>query len=142
MIRCFHTSSGGSVTLCIDSYDSGVLQGVLFTPGLESVPFSSLSQFLIKIDSMLEQNRKPQAYTTCRTFSPAPPEEASCSGTGFPRKGRLATFEIRILYRHHSSWQGRICWLEQHRLESFRSALELIFLMNSALLDADCSNIC
>ncbi|MBQ2819515.1 MAG: hypothetical protein IKM67_05230 [Clostridia bacterium] len=49
------------------------------------------------------------------------------------RKGRLATFSIRLMFRQNASWQGSVSWLEGSSEETFRSALELIFLMKSAL---------
>ena len=49
------------------------------------------------------------------------------------RKGRLATFELKILFRQHASWQGTIVWKEGRQEQSFRSVLELVHLMDSAL---------
>ena len=46
---------------------------------------------------------------------------------------RFPTFAVRILFRQNASWQGSVTWLEGNREESFRSVLELIFLMDSAL---------
>ena len=48
-------------------------------------------------------------------------------------KGKVATFTIRVLFRQHTSWQGTILWLEKNMEQSFRSVLELILLMDSAL---------
>lgn len=50
------------------------------------------------------------------------------------REGRCATFAVRVLFRQNASWQGSVSWLEGSREESFRSALELAFLMDSALM--------
>ena len=48
-------------------------------------------------------------------------------------RGELATFAVRIIFRQNASWQGSVVWLEGEREESFRSALELVLLMDSAL---------
>ena len=40
---------------------------------------------------------------------------------------------MRVLFRQHASWQGELLWLEKDARQSFRSALELITLMDSAL---------
>ena len=48
-------------------------------------------------------------------------------------RGTAATFELRILFRQHASWQGELLWLERSDRQSFRSVLELITLMDSAL---------
>ena len=47
--------------------------------------------------------------------------------------GKVGTFRIRIMFRQNSSWQGNITWLDGKMEESFRSVLELLILMDSAL---------
>ena len=47
--------------------------------------------------------------------------------------GKIATFAIKILFRQNTSWQGSILWLEWGEEQSFRSVLELIYLMDNAL---------
>ena len=49
-----------------------------------------------------------------------------------PHNGDVATFAVRVLFRQNASWQGSILWVEGDREESFRSVLELIFLLDSA----------
>jgi len=39
----------------------------------------------------------------------------------------------RILFRQNASWQGSVVWVEGRQEERFRSALELVLLMDSAL---------
>lgn len=43
------------------------------------------------------------------------------------------TFIIEIKSNQYNSWQGSIEWIEGKRMESFRSVLELVKLMDSAL---------
>ncbi len=43
------------------------------------------------------------------------------------------TFLVRIKFQQHSSWQGEVYWAEKQRRCCFRSELELIRLINSAL---------
>ncbi len=45
----------------------------------------------------------------------------------------LATFVIRIRHRENSTWQGDIFWAEENRSEEFRSMLEMVHLIDSAL---------
>ncbi len=40
---------------------------------------------------------------------------------------------MRILFRQHTSWQGVAVWMEKKLERKFRSVLELIMLMDSAL---------
>lgn len=46
---------------------------------------------------------------------------------------RQSTFVIKILNKQHSTWQGSITWVEEQRIENFRSALELLKLIDGAL---------
>lgn len=43
------------------------------------------------------------------------------------------TFVINVLFRQNASWQGNIQWVNQNKTQSFRSTLELLKLMDSAL---------
>lgn len=49
------------------------------------------------------------------------------------RHGDMGTFVIRVQHRQHSSWQGRVTWLEEDKSVYFRSALELIKIIDGAL---------
>lgn len=125
------------ILLCIDSYENGVLQGWFSCAGQPPQSFSSLSQFLLKMEALLNRLQHPQAYTVLRTFSPPPlPEIDDCpQDTPLPRS--RITFELRILFRQHTSWQGILTWQEKKLERSFRSVLELILLLDSALRDFD-----
>ena len=57
------------------------------------------------------------------------------------RKGALATFQIQVIFRQHTSWQGMVVWQERHMEQSFRSVLELILLMDSALRNLQGCNL-
>lgn len=43
------------------------------------------------------------------------------------------TFVVQILNRQNATWQGLITWTEGQQTQSFRSALELIKLIDSTL---------
>ena len=43
------------------------------------------------------------------------------------------SFIINILHQQNSSWQGTITWLNEDKTQNFRSALELIRLIDSTL---------
>ncbi len=46
---------------------------------------------------------------------------------------RKKTFIIQVMNTQHATWQGSVTWADEKRTESFRSALELIHLMESAM---------
>lgn len=41
---------------------------------------------------------------------------------------------VQILDTQHATWQGTVTWIDTGRKESFRSALELLRLIDSAQL--------
>ena len=53
------------------------------------------------------------------------------------KKSPRETFVVQILNTQNATWQGTVTWTDGRRTESFRSALELIRLMDSALLDQE-----
>ncbi|MEG2119235.1 MAG: hypothetical protein RRY53_02670 [Pseudoflavonifractor sp.] len=51
--------------------------------------------------------------------------------------GNGETFVVQIRNMQNATWQGSVTWTESRRQEEFRSALELIHLIDSALAEAD-----
>ena len=97
--------------VCVDEYQNSVLSGRLYHPYLpEGDSFHSLMEFFRKMEDLLDGMQFPQSFTAVRSFA------------------------VRVLFRQNASWQGSVSWLEGSREESFRSALELAFLMDSALM--------
>lgn len=45
-----------------------------------------------------------------------------------------STFIVQIQFCQNSSWQGTVAWTEQKKEQRFRSALELIRLIDEALI--------
>lgn len=50
---------------------------------------------------------------------------------------KQASFMIVIKNQQHQTWQGSIRWVEENKEVHFRSALEMIRLMDSALEKED-----
>ena len=46
------------------------------------------------------------------------------------------TFEISVLFTRNATWQGQIVWAEKNIGQTFRSALEMLRLMDEALVEA------
>lgn len=137
MIQKLWVPQNRKTTLCIDSYQGGVLRGRFYGANQVAEPFGSLSQFLVRMDAMLEETQAPQAYTTTRTFSSFLLPGVSGSFPGSIPKGCCATFELQILFRQHTSWQGILVWQDKKMEQSFRSVLELVLLLDSALRETE-----
>ncbi len=57
-----------------------------------------------------------------------------------PRQGSVCrgsigpmTFLVRVLFRRNDTWQGTVCWKEKGEQASFRSFLELLIMVDSAV---------
>ena len=44
------------------------------------------------------------------------------------------TFVLKVLGRQHGTWQGSILWAEEKKEQYFRSALEMLKLIDEALI--------
>ncbi len=125
--------NGDRLTLvCVDRCTEGDFSGRLYHPyWKDGQPFHSAVQLLLQVEWLLDQTNTRQTLGTKRAFA-ASPSAALPVGQRAP-SGCRATFQLRILFRQNASWQGSVIWVEGRREESFRSALELLLLMNSAL---------
>ncbi len=122
--------------VCVDSYRGQVLEGRLYNPCPNgNQRFGSLMEFFQVMERLLDQMRFPQNFSAVRSFrTPQETENApKPNGVQTERSGSLATFAVRVMFRQNASWQGSVTWLEKRQEESFRSALELCLLMDSAL---------
>lgn len=49
------------------------------------------------------------------------------------KKKKTGTFLVKILDQQNASWQGTVTWVEERQEQRFRSALELIKLIDGAI---------
>lgn len=113
----------------------------------ESVTFNSISEFIYKLELMLEQINVPQANTRCRKGWANPTKFKYGDDRNAPAKQRefltepsMATmkrsgqfFLLHIRYRYNSSWQGEIRWLKKNCTMMFRSVLELVMVLQNTV---------
>lgn len=118
----------------VDSYKDNVLGGWFHNPYLKAPQhFNSMTDFIIKMESMLDLMGLPQSFSASRSFKKLNPVRSPEAREVFLKQGDKATFCLSIRFRQNSSWQGTIKWLENKSTQNFRSVLELIVLMDSAL---------
>lgn len=149
------------VSLCIDSYNARQQSGRLYHRYTDApIQFSSLLEAFKQMDMFYSDIQFPHASTEPRSFfvdrragkwltQKAPEMETM---TEYERKDRKemksfddvieqegtdATFIIRVQHRQHSSWQGEVTWVDEKKREYFRSALELVRLIDGALNDSE-----
>jgi len=49
----------------------------------------------------------------------------------------VGTFEVTVKFKQNSTWQGQILWVEKNKKQSFRSAMEMLKLMDEALSEKE-----
>ena len=49
------------------------------------------------------------------------------------KRKQTGTFVVHVKHCENATWQGEVTWAEENRKKQFRSALELIKLIDSAL---------
>jgi len=122
----------------VTSYDDKNLRGSLYNPYYgEEMTFRNLTRLLLLMEDVMDGLNCPQASVQSRRFQetakPGERETLQEEWLQAPDKEVIATFQVKVLFRQGASWQGKVTWVEQQKEMSFRSALELIKLMDSAL---------
>ena len=121
--------------VCVDACEQRAISGRMYHSSMEyGLQFHSLMELLLDMDELLDEIQLPQATVEMRTFGK---RRRSLRGTPVPIvrewTGEIATFEVRVLYRQNASWQGTIKWIEGKKESQFRSVMELLTLVDSAL---------
>ena len=123
-----------TLMIYVDSYDNSVPVGRFhIASDARMTPFGSLSRLLIGINDCLDKEKFPQSFTELRKFRVPVKSKAESEDSSFEKKGAKATFAVRLLFRQNASWQRMVRWIEGGQEEYFRSALELVMLMDDAL---------
>ncbi len=120
------------------NYEDKNLQGTFFNSYYgQEIAFGNLTRLLFLMESMMDELEHPQASVQSRRFAKDrnAVERASTAQELLPRPRQeaIATFKVKVLFRQGASWQGKLSWTEGKKEEPFRSALELVKLMDSAL---------
>lgn len=53
------------------------------------------------------------------------------------KRGDEGTFIVQIKYRQNATWQGQVVWAEKNKKMYFRSALELLHLIDTAMSESE-----
>lgn len=124
-----------TIQICVNSYKNKNLSGVIYHPSAPSgLQFDNLMQLLLQVENILDTISFPKASTERRRFTKIQ-KTGKSHEAALPevQSGKLATFFVRMIFRQNASWQGSVIWSEGSSEEAFRSALELIMLIDSAL---------
>ena len=124
--------------ICIDNYENSVPVGRFYNRYCpDGVSFCGVMEFLKKMEAVLDENHAPQSFLTKRSFTERSIASISVPSGEVVDKGKVATFAVKVLFRQNASWQGSVSWVDGQREESFRSVLELLLLIDSAINTKD-----
>jgi len=133
----------GKTIVRIDSYAGKVPSGFIYHSDYKKrIGFKGIMEFLLILEQIMEQMQSTNEEIGYRSFGRESEEEPpfnyaeSVLAESTPKE-KATTFILQILFRRNFSWQGKILWLEGEKEENFRSGLELLWIMNSALTCAE-----
>lgn len=136
------------IALCIDERENGDYNGRVYDQYHEDpVRFRGMLDALRCTEFYLDRMDFPQRSTLQRSFrrqeivsddyGKRPVREEIMSNLE-NKKGEEGTFIVQVKYRQNATWQGQVVWAEENKKMYFRSALELLRLIDDALrLEAD-----
>ena len=106
------------------------------------VKFDSLLQLLKELDNLFDRFAFPQVTHEYRTFS----DHKYKNNTMLSKEIMMnkndnkpgdtvenVTFVLKVQFRRNASWQGQIQWVDKRLTQTFRSTLELIRLIDTAI---------
>lgn len=106
---------------------NGTFRGYLIPEGSEERKcFQDINELVRELLKILDKKKLPKQTTQLRAYQQREVEQME------DQEEREAHFLINIMYRRNSTWQGTVRWLEEEETQSFRSALELIKILDSA----------
>lgn len=130
------------IMLCIDRNGGGLIEGFLYHGyRKEGIPIRGYEQVIRTAEELFNALGFPFMGTGNRDIHG---RIHSCQKKErmarvlrddelLEKHGNMGTFVIRVQHRQHSSWQGRVTYLEENKSVYFRSALELIKIIDGAL---------
>ena len=156
MERYISKAVASAVRVCIDEFHISSWKGRIYTLlNNEEIRFQSTDELLSIMGLFWDKLGFPQESTISRSFT-APKQSQLQKQTEeffhilYPKdgtrdkvkvemmeddmgnkQGDKGTFLVRIQYRQNASWQGHVTWVDKNKTVPFRSALELIKLIDS-----------
>lgn len=131
------------VNVCIDGYENGEFSGRFFHKyDREPVAFEHFMGMVKQMEDLYDTIDYPQATFRKRSFLKEEKQRLE-KKTDLPvvwdndelggQKGAMATFYVLVKSRTNATWQGEVIWVEKGLCKKFRSAMELMILMDNAL---------
>lgn len=135
-----------TMLICFSSWQDQIAQGELWSYfSKDPRPFRGLDQLLFAIEQAVDEAGRPAAWQEPRqVFERQGLSSSQALGPYYEpyalagKRGAYYTASVRVYYRQHASMQGELTLSEPPRKIRFRSALELLHLLQSALAGVSC----
>lgn len=134
------------IVLCVRGNDCGTIEGTLYHGyRKEGIPFRGYEDIIRIAEELFNALGFPFMGTGDRDINGRIHSCQKKKGMTrvmkddelLQKHGEIGTFVIRVQHRQHSSWQGRVTYLEEDKSVYFRSALELIKIIDGTLDEAE-----
>lgn len=133
------------VCLCVDNNRPPIELRLYHCYSREPLYVSDVSSLFLELERLYNDLDYPQSTMQSRSFSKSVKQyqrnkrkdatKLMSEQEVTNQKGKKATFVIHVLCRQHATWQGNVVWAEKGSSKNFRSALELLKLIDSALVE-------
>jgi len=156
MERYISKAVASAVRICIDEFHISSWKGRIYTLlNNEEIRFQSTDELLVIMGLFWDKLGYPQESTISRCFAGPKQSQLQRQTEEFfqilypkdgardkvrvemmeddmsNKQGDKGTFLVRIQYRQNATWQGQVTWVDENKTVPFRSALELIKLIDS-----------
>lgn len=133
-----------AVIMCVDAYDVQIRGRLYHAYRRKAIPFTGMEKVFLSMEELFNNLKFPFPGTEDRSFirkKKILQEKRMIKVMNddelLRKHGDRGTFIIRVKYRQHSSWQGLVTWAEKQKTVPFRSALELMKMIDEALGQED-----
>lgn len=134
-------NSPNTAAICIDEQCDGEIQGRLYYY-YRNAPlyFQTIVQMIKNLEEVYDTLGFPQKSTEERSFHEVKKTQKKSEKVKkmekeelMEKKGEKGTFIVKVEYRQNATWQGDVIWAEKKESKKFRSALELLKIIDSAV---------
>ena len=131
-------SAPNMVNVCVDRRSGEACTGRLYCRYMEEkIPFENQYHLLKIMEEFMDRIGYPQSSVEMRSYKKKSRifgEVPGIMARGeeiFQERGDLGTFIIHVKYRQNATWQGEAAWIEKGIVKPFRSALELLKMIDN-----------
>ena len=143
--RVVDVSAPNLINICVDGDLEGKPQIRLYSRyARDAVTLTDLNQLLMESERLMDRIGYPQTSMRGRSFNgmrqstaKKGAERVRTADEILNEAGKKATFVVNVQYRQNATWQGKVLWAETGKSCNFRSALELLKLIDGALDEAE-----